>query len=1059
MRSFLLLCISILLGTLLQAQNFEVISSYPSNGTENVQTDSVILSFNQPVVLNEQNPFESQFYFSIEPASAVEISSFELSEDGSSVKIYGDFATDTDFIAFLAGAKASSGDTLSKPYVFQFTTAASAGSYVVTGTLTPEMLKKVDDSPTGDFIVFLSSTKPTFDFFQTQEEEQQWNNNNDYEEDDTIIPVVATLTNSLTGEFVLSGVREGSYFPLGLNMIDVRNGMDQNYENEIMPPYFFDPNNDFDADSIIVNATTAPNDTLKGIDLEFWDLSPFTFTTAKERATTWMDQENIIGYTILGGKATDGEFFPSIYDGFTPIFGETPQMEEEPYILKGSSNSWVLFGYHAAKDSVAEIAVTSTGIKINALFAEEDLEEEVDFSEIKPLPSTYIDSDSAIALMLANGLEDFMNEAKEEFLTLESNYSWNLDLQLLNGYWEYPPDPTPDAPVFWKGSFTSDSYNYALDVSQVASFEIYLDAETGEVLHIDQTDIPDGPEISIVSVYPANGAEAVETDSIVFTFDRPISIEEYILNTMIFDLFYLAPTEKVSINNAQLSNDKTKLTISVSLTEDTDYIGVLTEMYGSDGAYLKHPYVFQFTTADQAGSYSVKGKINATESTTPEFDDLVVMLVKNTPNFGFNIYPQDISSDDIVPLYAANVDPSTGEYEIQGVREGSYFPIAIDISEDDFEVPTNGFYIPEIYYYDGNEDLTPDSIIVNEQTTNSSGELADINLRPLELINFTFKQALEIAEQHLNNNNISYELMGGTVEYDDELFEEIYYFKQKLPLLKKSQNTTFKAKDSLLPASYPDGRNYIWNVYAYNSQDDVFMIILVTPVGAYTGSTITEQEIQAQTGIPVEFDDMKRLPENFIDSDSAAYIIEQNGGADFRMYLDTQYGGSEGGYWWHFQLEALHEFWAFPSSPISSTPITWSGKYYANYFDPVSQTWTEEEDSMIVYLDIETGEILSSISTDAETEETIPETIQLGQNYPNPFNPSTTIPFELSDPAHVTISVFNVLGQKVATITDEMYTAGSHRIRFDASHLSSGVYLYRLQAGNTIQTKKLMLVK
>jgi hypothetical protein len=92
-------------------------------------------------------------------------------------------------------------------------------------------------------------------------------------------------------------------------------------------------------------------------------------------------------------------------------------------------------------------------------------------------------------------------------------------------------------------------------------------------------------------------------------------------------------------------------------------------------------------------------------------------------------------------------------------------------------------------------------------------------------------------------------------------------------------------------------------------------------------------------------------------------------------------------------------------------------------------------------------------------EDLVPREMQLAQNYPNPFNPSTTLQFALAKSGHVTLEVFNVLGQNVATIVNEELSAGSHRVTFNASALSSGIYLYRLKAGDFVQTKKMVLMK
>lgn len=88
-----------------------------------------------------------------------------------------------------------------------------------------------------------------------------------------------------------------------------------------------------------------------------------------------------------------------------------------------------------------------------------------------------------------------------------------------------------------------------------------------------------------------------------------------------------------------------------------------------------------------------------------------------------------------------------------------------------------------------------------------------------------------------------------------------------------------------------------------------------------------------------------------------------------------------------------------------------------------------------------------------------PHQFSLSQNYPNPFNPTTNIRFTLQQAGTVSLKVFNMLGQEVATLVNGRIGAGVQTVEFDASNLASGVYLYRLQAGNKIQTNKMLLIK
>ena len=83
----------------------------------------------------------------------------------------------------------------------------------------------------------------------------------------------------------------------------------------------------------------------------------------------------------------------------------------------------------------------------------------------------------------------------------------------------------------------------------------------------------------------------------------------------------------------------------------------------------------------------------------------------------------------------------------------------------------------------------------------------------------------------------------------------------------------------------------------------------------------------------------------------------------------------------------------------------------------------------------------------------------MSQNYPNPFNPSTMIRYSLPHRSHVSLTVYNTLGQQVAILVNADIDAGYHEVQFNAGHLASGVYFYRLQAGSYTETRKLVLMR
>jgi hypothetical protein len=102
---------------------------------------------------------------------------------------------------------------------------------------------------------------------------------------------------------------------------------------------------------------------------------------------------------------------------------------------------------------------------------------------------------------------------------------------------------------------------------------------------------------------------------------------------------------------------------------------------------------------------------------------------------------------------------------------------------------------------------------------------------------------------------------------------------------------------------------------------------------------------------------------------------------------------------------------------------------------------------------------LRGVNVTAENEMGLPEKYSLSQNYPNPFNPTTKIQYALPKAGNVRIDIYSMLGQKVATLVDTHQPAGYHTANFDASQLSSGVYLYNLSTPGFSQTKKMLLIK
>ncbi len=102
---------------------------------------------------------------------------------------------------------------------------------------------------------------------------------------------------------------------------------------------------------------------------------------------------------------------------------------------------------------------------------------------------------------------------------------------------------------------------------------------------------------------------------------------------------------------------------------------------------------------------------------------------------------------------------------------------------------------------------------------------------------------------------------------------------------------------------------------------------------------------------------------------------------------------------------------------------------------------------------------LDKQSPEIATFSEVPTEFRMEQNFPNPFNPSTQIKFQIAEASHVRLDIYDILGNKVATLVDEPKATGIYSVTWNAGKFASGVYIYQIFAGEFSATKKLLLVK
>jgi hypothetical protein len=139
---------------------------------------------------------------------------------------------------------------------------------------------------------------------------------------------------------------------------------------------------------------------------------------------------------------------------------------------------------------------------------------------------------------------------------------------------------------------------------------------------------------------------------------------------------------------------------------------------------------------------------------------------------------------------------------------------------------------------------------------------------------------------------------------------------------------------------------------------------------------------------------------------------------------------------------------------IAQTPAIQNRIYRSIYFIDSLTGWCAGDSGRI--LNTLTGGVLTGFS-DISSE--IPYEYSLSQNYPNPFNPNTIINYQLPMFNFVSLKIFDVLGNEVTTLVNETKPAGSYEVEFDGSEFASGVYFYRLEAGDFKETRRMLLIK
>jgi hypothetical protein len=145
------------------------------------------------------------------------------------------------------------------------------------------------------------------------------------------------------------------------------------------------------------------------------------------------------------------------------------------------------------------------------------------------------------------------------------------------------------------------------------------------------------------------------------------------------------------------------------------------------------------------------------------------------------------------------------------------------------------------------------------------------------------------------------------------------------------------------------------------------------------------------------------------------------------------------------------------------TAVNYGAGYRPNSVFAVDLDGNGDNDLAVVNENSDNVSILINLSSatgvDNSPETSLPESFSISQNYPNPFNASTTIGYSLTEPSDVTIDIYDILGRKVETLVQREQSAGSHQVVWNAKDQPSGMYFYRIEAGDYTEARKMLLLK
>lgn len=370
---------------------------------------------------------------------------------------------------------------------------------------------------------------------------------------------------------------------------------------------------------------------------------------------------------------------------------------------------------------------------------------------------------------------------------------------------------------------------------------------------------------------------------------------------------------------------------------------------------------------------------------------------------------EELEEADLAAVAAVGHVDSEGNYTIEGVVPGNYYIYGILLDDDDFAY---GFY-------DANNDQEEDLV---EYTSDMTDFDAPFIMRGYSGV---FQDPFTADEFYSD-----------VLELAKEAFADA-----KLMQIAGSETIETRDDDGRM---YNSGTAYIWTYTFYSPSADSAITVLTSPF--YSFLFPVENELY---GTPMA--QIMDLGLTEFESELAATLSYNAVGKTFIAGLPDDADVTV-----TYELSRATSKYSNIFNVVNT--LYWDVYFEGTYFDFMGNGHYRDQ---LVLLDGVDGRVLHTATpTSIENPSNeIPSTVELSQNYPNPFNPTTQISFTLPQAMDIRLVIYDLLGREVAVLADGAYSAGSHSVNWNALDISSGVYLYRLQAGAQTQMRKMTLMK